>query len=211
MPKMRASGRILMDDAFIPIYTKIMVKHFQQNAYATDKFLSDGYMDTYFRLAEIIGPSGNVCEIGVDRGGSLAIWDDMFPDGKIIGVDIRPDAIWPVGIPRMVMSQDDPNLSNHLLDFLRHDGSFDFFDLIIDDASHVGTATETTFLNLWPLVKPGRWYVIEDWGVGYPGAPMYDYSMSVFVSKLPEYMGKKLMDIHTIEYRHGMIVIAKKI
>ena len=42
------------------------------------------------------------------------------------------------------------------------------FDLIIDDASHIGELTKTTFWHLFDHhLKPGGLYAIEDWGTGY--------------------------------------------
>ena len=42
------------------------------------------------------------------------------------------------------------------------------FDIIIDDASHIGSLTKTTFWHLFDnYLKPGGLYAIEDWGTGY--------------------------------------------
>jgi hypothetical protein len=42
------------------------------------------------------------------------------------------------------------------------------FDIIIDDASHIGELTKTTFWHLFDNhLKPGGLYAIEDWGTGY--------------------------------------------
>ena len=36
-------------------------------------------------------------------------------------------------------------------------------DLVVDDASHLYEQTKATFAMLFPLVRPGGNYVIEDW------------------------------------------------
>ena len=42
------------------------------------------------------------------------------------------------------------------------------FDLIIDDCSHIGALTKTSFWHLFDRhLKPGAIYVIEDWATGY--------------------------------------------
>jgi len=41
------------------------------------------------------------------------------------------------------------------------------FDLIIDDASHIGHAAAASYAALFPRLKSGGLYVIEDWGTGY--------------------------------------------
>jgi len=42
------------------------------------------------------------------------------------------------------------------------------FDIIIDDASHLGKLTKIAFWHLFEThLKGGGFYVIEDWGTGY--------------------------------------------
>jgi hypothetical protein len=41
------------------------------------------------------------------------------------------------------------------------------FDIIIDDASHIGELTKTAFWHLFDNhLKPNGLYAIEDWGTG---------------------------------------------
>jgi hypothetical protein len=40
-------------------------------------------------------------------------------------------------------------------------------DLIIDDASHMYGLTKTSFETLFPLLRPGGLYIIEDWAWGH--------------------------------------------
>ncbi len=56
--------------------------------------------------------------------------------------------------------------------------------MIVDDASHIGRLTAATYALLWPLVKPGGYYVVEDWadpwvspevGVADPADPLVNY------------------------------------
>lgn len=127
----------------------------------TDKY-SLGYYPAYHDLALQIGKQGRVLEVGVAYGGSLMMWQELFPDGLIVGVDNDPTAIWPEGTVRIIADQD----SSDMVD-LACDASPDGYDLIIDDASHVGSLSEVTFELLWPLVKPGGWYILEDWPVAF--------------------------------------------
>lgn len=41
------------------------------------------------------------------------------------------------------------------------------FDFVVDDASHCGWRSWTSFQALWPQVRAGGYYVIEDWTTGY--------------------------------------------
>ena len=123
----------------------------------TDKHAM-GYYPAYRELAAQIGTAGRVLEIGVAYGGSLMMWQELFPEGLIAGADWDPGATWPEGTAQIRCAQDDP-----LLPELAAGISPGGWDLIVDDASHDGALTEAAFRLLWPLVKPGGWYVIEDW------------------------------------------------
>jgi hypothetical protein len=136
----------------------------QRLGHLTDKFCL-GYYPHYRRLADQIGPAGHVLEVGVENGGSMRMWQELFPEGLVVGVDINENADW-AGAVKIVASQD----SQEMADRAYH-ASPDGYDLIVDDASHDGHLSEKTFRLLFPLVKPGGWYVVEDWAIGY--LPVY--------------------------------------
>ena len=92
------------------------------------------------------------------HGESLDMWQALFPDGVIIGADLDPACIWPEGTHRVIAHQDSPGLPALVAEFAP-----DGCDLIVDDASHVGALSAATFALLWPLVRPGGFYVVEDW------------------------------------------------
>lgn len=171
----------------------------------TDKYQS-GYVSVYENLSEILGTGAAVCEIGVFQGGSLILWQQLFPDSPaIVGVDIDPMAVWPQGTVQVVAQQDDLTLPTRL-----HDLSPSGYDLIVDDASHLGPPTYRTFCNLWPLVKSGGFYVIEDWCVGFPNYSTYDDSMLAMAMGMLNLFEDPDGDVHSIGYSYGMIVTRKK-
>lgn len=134
----------------------------------TDKF-SNGYGPVYRHLRDLLPPDARVLEVGVLDGGSLRLWQAAFPAGLIAGVDSHSGAGWPEGTVRIVADQADPQLTG-----MAGDASPTGWDLIIDDASHLGRLSRATFESLWPLVTPGGWYVLEDWAVGVEGnTPFY--------------------------------------
>jgi len=134
--------------------------------YNTDK-MANGYLDLYDpRLQHLVDRQVKVLEIGVHKGGSLLLWRDYFPKGTIVGVDLK----LPVGLAgedRIRVfegSQDDTTF----LSEVAHKTAPEGFDLIIDDASHIGTLTKVCFWHLFDNhLKPSGLYVIEDWGTGY--------------------------------------------
>jgi hypothetical protein len=126
--------------------------------FRTDKEHPHGYLPDYLRVAEILGPAATVCEIGVLGGASLSMWQELFPASPaIIGIDRDPAAVWPTGTIRIVAQQDDPALGDQV-----RQHAPDGCDLIVDDASHVGHLSMATFAWLWPLVRPGGFYIVED-------------------------------------------------
>lgn len=130
--------------------------------FKTDK-VTHGFLPAYMEIAASIGTCGVVCELGVYDGGSLEMWQAFFPDGIVIGIDQFDHSIWPEGTIEIVSDQANDDLP-YRLGRISENG----YDLIVDDCSHKGGPTRRSWELLWPLVKPGGWYVIEDWFVGLP-------------------------------------------
>ena len=130
--------------------------------YDTDKMLE------YYAslIAPLTGRSIVLLEIGVRTGGSLLLWRDLFPQSTIVGIDRElPDALR--NEERIVMFQGDQADTRFLSDVAAKVAP-DGFDMIIDDASHVGAITKISFWHLFDRhLKSGGLYVIEDWGTGY--------------------------------------------
>jgi SAM-dependent methyltransferase len=107
-----------------------------------------------------------ILEIGVGSGASLLVWRDYLPQAKIIGLDVAeppPRILDQDRIHFVRGSQDDPAT---LETAARLAGGS--FDVIIDDASHIGYLTKRAMHYLFPLrLAPGGWYVIEDFGTGF--------------------------------------------
>jgi SAM-dependent methyltransferase len=134
--------------------------------YDTDKVASR-YLEKYDPvLVPWLDKRITLLELGIRTGGSLLLWRDYFPLATIVGVDIDP-------LPRLEAmdrihmyqgSQADPEFLTHMAREIAPDG----FDIIIDDASHLGELTKAAFWHLFEHhLKPGGLYVIEDWGTGY--------------------------------------------
>lgn len=173
--------------------------------FSTDKIEPHGYFPVYLRLASQLGTSAAVCELGVQSGGSLDMWQALFPAGTVTGVDCDPAARWPEGTRKVVCGQDDPALPGLL------GGSF---DLIVDDASHDGDLTRRSFDLLWPLVSPGGFYVVEDWTVALRADPHWgsrwgDSMLRAAESFLPM-LDYRDAECDCIEYRYGLVIIHKR-
>ena len=134
------------------------------------------YIATYKELfAPLKDKPVTILELGVLSGASLLMWADYFEheDSVVVGLDMSPpvnlydlagDSAEYIGLDQVYQyqgQQDDWYLTDSIA--AKHGP----FDIIIDDASHRRQPTETSFLQLKEHVKPGGFYVIEDWGTGY--------------------------------------------
>jgi hypothetical protein len=180
--------------------------------YRTDKVSPHGYLPDYQRLAAELGPAAVVCEVGVFHGGSLEMWQDMFPQGAVIGIDRDPDANWPRGTHLICAEQDDPELAN-----IVREHAPDGCDLIVDDASHIGHLTAATFKLLWPLVRPGGFYVVEDWADRWvfplwQGWSDVDPSLAgdELVDWVPSLIGALKDQARTVTYTYEGLVIIRR-
>ena len=125
----------------------------------TDKCTS-GYRELYL---ERVHRPRRVLEVGVQSGGSLLLWCDLWPTVEcVVGIDVAP----PTGPlnSRIRFYAVDQRDAARLDEIARATGPF---DLIVDDASHIGEWSWATFQALWPHVAPGGIYAVEDWGTGY--------------------------------------------
>lgn len=101
-------------------------------------------------------------EIGVFRGSSLRMWDEFFthPDARLCCVDNKRKHLRNVpDSPRWTSffgSQADGEFLEHVA---QEAGPF---DVIIEDGQHVPSYQIASFEALWPHVKSGGVYVIED-------------------------------------------------
>jgi SAM-dependent methyltransferase len=133
----------------------------------TDKSLSQGYIENFERhFARLREQPTALLELGVFHGGSLRMWHEYFQNGLVVGLDINanPLEILPERMRFYRGSQDDVQLLERIAEECAPTG----FDIIIDDAAHIGTLSRASFRALFSRhLKSGGIYVLEDWGTGY--------------------------------------------
>jgi SAM-dependent methyltransferase len=139
---------------------------FDHRKYDTDRHPDVGF-EPYDSIFERLRHADlSLLEIGVDHGGSLLLWRDYFPRGKIVGIDQVPVAL--EDAERRIRIYTGRQEDTEFLSHVAHESAPGGFDIIIDDASHVGGLTRMTFWHLFERhLKPGGIYAIEDWGTGY--------------------------------------------
>ena len=105
-----------------------------------------------------------VLEIGVQAGRSLRMWREFFPHATIHGLDTNATCMRHEG-DRIRIHIGDQNDRARLARLCRE---IPEPDIIIDDGSHRADDQILTFDALFPHVRAGGCYVIEDIGV-HPG------------------------------------------
>lgn len=125
----------------------------------------------------------DLLEVGVAGGGSLRAWKEWCPEAEIHGID------------RTEVNPVEGCIIHHgnIMD-LNTIRDLGMFDVIIDDASHDPVEIHFAFQWLWPLLRVGGWYVVEDLH-----ASSYDTGIPLFVHG-------DVWEVH----RHGEILFAKK-
>jgi len=123
------------------------------------------YFEVYHRhLQKFRGRPVTVVEFGVQFGGSAQMWREYFgPDARIYGVDIDPRCkAWEEpGFTVFIGDQADRR-------FLRRIGKkIGPIDVVIDDGGHFPAQQIATFEEMYPLVKPGGVFLIEDLHTNY--------------------------------------------
>lgn len=167
-------------------------------AYNTDK-IAHYYLEVYDPiLAPWIEKEIKLLEVGIHKGGSLQLWRDYFPRGTIVGIDLKLPQGFVPGERIQVFEGSQAN--TRFLSEVANTTASEGFDIIIDDASHIGELTKTTFWHLFDHhLKPGGLYAIEDWGTGYlddfPDGKRFDPKPSLLDrvrSLLPQGVSKRL-------------------
>ena len=118
------------------------------------------YFDIYdHHFARFRNRSPVVLEFGVSHGGSLQMWKDYFgPGAMITGVDIDPRCaeFTEEGIDVMIGDQEDRS-------FLRQvNEQVGTVDVLIEDGGHTMAQQINTFEELWPSIRTGGVFLMED-------------------------------------------------
>jgi len=128
-------------------------------------------VESYTQLLRDVAPRKMV-EVGMYDGASMALTAELARPNNLIGIDLRAS-----GSPAL-----DEFISTHALEaelhpyygvdqadtgklrtIVRDELGGDPLDLVVDDASHLYDPTRSTFELLFPLLRAGGAYVIEDW------------------------------------------------
>jgi predicted O-methyltransferase YrrM len=165
-------------------------------------YKTKGFLNSYARFwsAHPVFPVRNMIELGAWDGGSAALWFEHFHPAKLVTVDVMPDGDSPYFVEwrarrgvedrvRTYWSTDQSDRSR-LAEIVAAEFGQDDLDLVIDDASHQYAPTKASFETLFPMLRPGGLYIIEDWATDHhAGAGSLDPADQVLGSLVHQLVG----------------------
>ena len=121
-----------------------------------------GFIDIYnYYFNAIKDKNLNIFEIGVETGESLRMFSDYFNKSNIVGLDIENKDYNIERVEIFCGDQSDKKILNGIIE------KYKKFDVIIDDGSHKNKDVINSFNHLFPYLKFGGLYVIEDLQTSY--------------------------------------------
>jgi len=113
-----------------------------------------------------------IVDVGVYKGGSVVFFNEVFRPEKLVAIEKNPTSI-----PALASYCNHPARRDRLRVFLgvdqanqralgricRREFADKPLDLVVDDASHFFEETRSTFRALFPRLRPGGIYIVEDW------------------------------------------------
>src|SRR5262245_34678283 len=111
-------------------------------------------------------------ELGLAYGGSLAWFALRARPARLVGIEYKPDRLSHLdtfirsrhldAVVRPYYGVDQAD-RDRLREIVAAEFGGEPIDLVVDDASHRYPATLASFETLFPALRPGGLYVIEDW------------------------------------------------
>jgi hypothetical protein len=122
----------------------------------SDKGTSHSYISVYEQiLAPYINKKINFLEIGVNKGYSMLTWQKYFTNATFYGIDVQNIAHHREGYNYIISD------INDTFTILQSIGDVEF-DIIIDDGSHKIEDQLHAINLLYPKLKEGGLFVVED-------------------------------------------------
>ena len=140
------------------LYTRIYEKYFETLRYRPIYLLEIGLLRSDIDRRRAMGAVEGKSDARAFQAPSLKMWSEYFPNGKIFGYDI--DDFSDVKMDRCTILQGDMSSRLDLDKLVRTVGQP--LDVVIEDASHVSHHQQIALGALFPHVRSGGLYFIED-------------------------------------------------
>jgi predicted O-methyltransferase YrrM len=128
-------------------------------------------IEPYERLCDRLSPR-RIVELGINRGGSTALLAELARPERLVAFELSTapvpaldDFIAAGGLAEVVRPHFgvDQSDRSRLAEILDGEIGAETLDLVVDDASHLYAPTLASFEALFPRLRPGGAFVIEDW------------------------------------------------
>lgn len=131
-------------------------------------------IEIHAKVIEAVRPE-TIVQLGVFQGGSVALLNELAHPKKLVAAELEEEPV--AALDAYIEQQDlsdtvsvhygvdqaDTATLNRLVDDAVGTQPL---DLVVDDASHQLEPTRASFDALFPRLRPGGAYLIEDWGTG---------------------------------------------
>ena len=181
------------------------------------------------RYAEIVGEISprNIFELGIFEGGSTVFLSELARPHRLVAVDREAPSSPALGDylaerdrseSVSVHTDVDQSDRKRLRAIADHAFGDEPLDLVLDDCSHLYEPTRESFNELFPRLRPGGTYVIEDWRWAHP--PLEDdnpegmwpgktpltrliFEIVLSISSLPGLVADVKIDLRTVVVTRG--------
>jgi hypothetical protein len=156
-------------------------------------------LDRYAQCLDAVGVApARIFEIGIWKAGSAVLFTEVFDVEKLVAIDLKRRTDLADSTLRQIEAwrripgradraslyfEVDQADTVRVREIVRREFSGRPLDLVIDDASHLYEPTKRAFETLFPHVRPGGWYVIEDWSWSFN--PIFQLATHVFALEVP--------------------------
>lgn len=125
--------------------------------HGTDKATHHQFLDFYEQhIGHLRDEPVKLLEIGFFKGESIKMWLEYFPNAEVHCIDVD-DYLLSFSDPRFSgyqISQENPAIQKLFEN--------NYFDIIVDDGSHMTHHQMISLDYLWKKVKSGGFYIMED-------------------------------------------------
>ncbi len=132
-----------------------------------DRIMVEEYLEIVERFR-----GENFVELGIASGGSVALTALVAPPRKLVAVELKQDRVEALdeliadrGLGERVRLHYGVDQADRarLADIVEDEFGDEPLGLVIDDASHLLSETRASFETLFPRLRPGGLFVIDDW------------------------------------------------
>ena len=135
----------------------------------------------------------NIVDIGIFKGGSTALYTLLFQPKKLVAIEYLESRIESLdefirtrGLSDKIKLYYGTDQSNSAMitQIVKREFEGDKIDLVVDDASHYYPQTRASFQVLFPELRPGGLYIIEEWGWAHWSGEIWQKSQA-FAADVP--------------------------